>query len=273
MEIPEAGDPFFSYEHGLLVRRGPRDAVPYAVFDGICPTSTQAREVISRGYGMHLMLSNSDLRFLSNFPTLTHLSVNGYGLDTRVISDLHALESLYAMVAEGPETDLSGLSRLRRYFGFLQGFESVQSAPALEVAEFHEVNDGSFGSVPRQLHDLTLHSARKVHGLTLREGAGEPELRDLYAHGSRRFDVSSLQAFPHLERITLEGIIHVEKISALSEMSSIKHVSVIRCRSADGLESLANIRGLKVLIVGKLGQAVRELAGRADPPWNILDRL
>lgn len=273
MGMPEPRTMFFSSEHGLIVRRAPRDAVPYAVFQGVPPTPRQVKEVASRGYGIHFMGSNSDLRFLSEVPGLSHLSISGHTLDTRAVSELRGLASLQLMVADPPETDLSGLDSLRWYFGFLRGFESVFRAPNLEVAEFHEANDGSLAEVPRQLRGLTLHGARQVKNLLVHKGSQAPELRELHLHGCRHFDIRSLAAFPRLRTLTLEAIASVVEIASLTEMTVLEQLSILRCRSADGISSLAEVPGLKVLVVGELGESVRTSVEDANPPWTLLKRI
>ncbi|CAH0165411.1 hypothetical protein [Microbacterium sp. Bi128] len=272
MDMPQPGLGLFSNENGLVVRRGPMDVVPYAVFEGTPPTPRQVSEVVSRGYGLHFVGAHSDLRFLTG-SGLSHLSVSGYDLDTRVVSELRSLVSLHFLVAETPETNLSGLDALRRYFGFLRDFESALRAPNLEVAEFHEVHEGSLPGIPRQIRELTLHGARQVRELPLEEGIDAPELRELYLHGCRRFDVTSLTAFPRLEMLTLESISNVVEIGSLADLPTLRQLSVLQCRSADGIASLAEVRGLEVLVVGKLAEAVRDLANRADPRWTLLKRL
>ncbi|MFJ4036931.1 hypothetical protein ACIPVB_02505 [Microbacterium sp. NPDC090007] len=272
MERDEFGSPF-SIEDGILVRRAPQDAVPYAIFEGIAPTFDEITAVRDRGYGVHLILSNSNLEFLQHLGGLTHLAIYGHNVDTRIIAQMRGLASLELMVSDSPETDLSGLANLTWYFGTLKAFESVLRAPNLQSAEFHDVYEGSFSFIPYRLRELTLQGARQIRSVSVGRGPDESRLRSLYLHGARRFDVRSLAEFRHLETLVLESVVNVDGVSTLRDLSTLKRLSVIRCRTADGLASLAEVRGLEVTVVGNLATSVRELVEKSDPPWTLLSSV
>jgi hypothetical protein len=73
--------------------------------------------------------------------------------------------------------------------------------------------------------------------------------------------------------LTLESVAHVLEINSLADLPALRQLSVLRCRSVEGISSLADVTGLEVLVVGKLAEEVRNIADRADPPWTLLRRL
>ena len=264
--------PFFSTHGDMTLRRAPRDEVPYAVFEGVIPSDAQRREILQRGFGLHLIQvpdNHRDLAFLRRFEGLTHLGIIGSELDTGVVSSMESLVALELSVAAAPETPLNGLARLRRFSGFFRPNESVLDAPSLRIAAFQDVGRAVLPPLPSQVEDLSVMDARAVALVT--SESGSPALRNIVIGGSRVFDAASLLSFPRLEIVSLYGVGVVEHAEALLRLP-LRELGLLNCRSVANIESLGALQNASVTVAGRGASAARQIERHPSSSWTFLPR-
>ncbi|WP_157155355.1 hypothetical protein [Diaminobutyricimonas sp. LJ205] len=258
------------HRHGtLILRTGQADEVPYALFENALPSSAEVQQILAEGFGVHLVQvppEGRDLRFLRQFVGLTHLGVIGVEYDTRAIRELGSLRTLELSVAGAPETDLSGLTNLRTFSGFLHPNESVLRAPGLLSASFQDTREGVVPLIPSQLRELSLISAGNVRQLS--PAAADPELTSLVINRTRTFDVASLRAFPRLESISFMQVRELANIEALADLP-LRELGLLNVRRVDNLDALGALSDVSIGVSGSLTLELRSVAGRSEAQWDF----
>ena len=265
------GLPGFSRRHGLVVRQGIRDAVPFAVIERRLPSTAESRIIRRHGYGLQITKSMTEWdgkKVVEMMPGLEHLLVTGIDLELEWVARLGSLRTLTVngVIAHVPA--LSTLQHLVEYRGALEGAESAFEAPGIEHVEVYDVREGALPSLPTQLRRLSLTDLQGTRALIARDR--EPQLRELALTGSRRFDASSLVPFQRLRSIELTQVVAMTGLERLGELPHLDTLSLESCRDLTPLNSLLSLDAVRIHIWGrgKFATKMRELAGDA-PNWEF----
>ena len=211
--------PFFHAFGDIIIRQMPTEKVPYAYFENAIPTDSQRAKILKNNFGLHVNgvpAENSSLGFLRRYRGLTHLSLVGMAFDPSSLASMASLVDLRLITGANMSADLAGLSNLEMFTGPLAGNESVFYAPKIRHIFIEDTDGRAIPIIPRQLKELDLVSARKVHALVTRES--DAQLERLSIKSASRFDIGSLTAFPRLKTLSLDRVRDIQNAKAFGEL-------------------------------------------------------
>lgn len=266
--------PFFHAFGDIIIRQMPTESVPYAYFENAIPTASQRTRILRNKFGLHINgvpVEQSSLGFLVHYQGLTHLNLVGLTFDPSLLASMTSLVDLRLITGGKTSVDFAGLSSLEEFSGTLAGNESVFDAPEVRRIFIEDTDGKDLPKIPRQLRELDLVSARKVHALDARQP--DAQLERVSIESASRFDIGSLTAFPRLKSISLDRVKEIQNANAFQDLS-LDGLGLLNCGRIDDPRALADAPIGSVLVVGKLGEVLRPMIRQEYlERWEFLKRL
>lgn len=266
--------PFFHALGNIIIRQMPTENVPYAYFENVIPTDSQRAKILRNGLGLHINgvpTEQSSLDFLMSYQGLTHLNLVGMTFDPSLLASMTSLVDLRLVTGANMSVDLAGLPNLETFAGSLAGNESAFDAPKIRCIFIEDTDGRNIPTIPRQLRELDLVSARKIHALVSREP--DSELERVSIESASRFDIGSLTAFPRLKSISLDRVKEIHNAKELKHLP-LDGLGLLNCGRIDNPRALADAPMGSVLVVGKLGDVLKPLVREeALERWEFVKRL
>lgn len=265
--------PGFYEKDGLVLRQLEGDQVPIAVFEHSVPRGRDARVILERGYGLHLVdipRDALDLLFLERFDDrLEHLGIADFNCtDTRRTLALKGLKTLSLHVNQQHPMDMTVLPRLESYDGFLLHFERVLRSPSIRRLSLQGVGRGRLDRLPPSLEWLMLVDAGRLRELP--DPPKTAELRELHIHSVVEFDLHSLIGYPLLEVVGLGKARSLTSADALLQLPRLRGLALDGCPQIEPIESLLKLDTVTVSVLGRnpFNAAFRVQAEQSAATWT-----
>ena len=241
---------------GLLVRKLAGTAIPFAVFDGVLPTSNQLAQVAEQGLGVHVLQMPegvSDLSFLEPLGAgLTALTVTDWSCtDVRAVERLTGLEELHLWVDSRHRTDLASL-QLAWFAGrWHKSLESALESRTLDRLMLEGSPSDVLSRVPQGLESLALSG---IKGRVFDVGSLAPRggLRKFDLARAREVRLEGIEDLEGLQELHLTGVSEVVGAPSLSRCRSLRKLVLADCKSVEGVLAGLEAPALEqVLVIGK----------------------
>ncbi len=265
--------PGFYEQDGLVLRHLDGDQAPVAVFEHSIPQARDARLILERGYGLHLVdipPDALDLRFLEQFDDrLEHLGIADFNCtDAGRTLALRGLKTLSLHVNQQHPMDMTVLSRLESFDGFLRHFESILRSSSIRCLSLQGVGRGHLDRLPTSLEWLMLVDAGRLRELPNPPGA--PALRECHIHNAAEFDLHSLAGYSLIEVVGLAKVRSVVSADTLLQLPQLRGLAFDGCPQIEPLESLLELGAVIVSVLGRnpFGAAFRAQAEVSAAKWT-----